>query len=193
MHLLYNWQLVPEKEVALSPTNRAFQYNDGLFDTLILEQGNIRFLPDHLERMQQAMLVLQMSVPTPLLNPVVFAEYVTQLIEENKLTASLVRVKVYIWRSPGGLFTPEQNSAECLITVQAQNPIPATIAQADFASTVRNNFSALCFFKGPFATKYVLASLEKKQRKLDELILLDEQDHVSEALVANVFWIKNTG
>ncbi len=191
MHLLYNWQLLPEEAVALSYNNRAFQYNDGLFDTLIVAQGNIRFLSDHLERMQQAMQVLQIQVPSALLNPAVFADYVANLIKQNNLTVPLVRVKVLIWRAPGGLFTPEQNSAECLITAQAQNIIPGVITQADFATTVKNNFSALSFFKGPFAAKYVLASLEKKQRVLDELILLDEQNHVSEALVANVFWVKN--
>jgi branched-subunit amino acid aminotransferase/4-amino-4-deoxychorismate lyase len=191
MHLLYNWQLLPEEAVALSYNNRAFQYNDGLFDTLIVAQGNIRFLPDHLERMQQAMQVLQIQVPSALLNPAVFADYVAKLIKQNNLTVPQVRVKVHIWRAPGGLFTPEQNSAECLITAQAQNIIPGVIPKADFATTVKNNFSVLSFFKGPFAAKYVLASLEKKQRVLDELILLDEQGHVSEALVANVFWVKN--
>ncbi len=143
MYLLYNWQLIREEDFSLSFTNRAFQYNDGLFDTLIIAQGNIRFLPDHLERMQQALRVLQLHVPAALLNPAIFTDYVTKLIKQNTLTAPLVRVKVHIWRAPGGLFTPEQNSAECLITAQAQNLIPAVIAQADFATTVRNNFSAV--------------------------------------------------
>ncbi len=191
MYLLYNWQLIREENFGLTFTNRAFQYNDGLFDTLIMEQGTIRFLPDHLERMQQAMQVLQMDLPGILKNADALAEQIIQLANQNKLTGQLARVKIHIWRAPDGLFTPEQHSAECLITIQTHNKLSPIIPQADFATTVKNNFSILSFFKGPFAAKYVLASLEKKQRALDELILLDDKGYVSEALVANVFWIKH--
>ncbi|RDC63193.1 aminotransferase class IV [Adhaeribacter pallidiroseus] len=191
MHLLYNWHLIREEDLIIPYSNRAFQYNDGLFDTLVMEQGKIRFLTDHLARIQQAMQVLQLILPEPFRNAEILAAYLTQLGEQNNLKNKLVRVKIHIWRAPGGLFTPEQNAAECLISAQAQNPVAVVIAQAGFATTVQNNFSAVSFFKGPFATKYVLASLEKKQRMLDELILLDAQGHVSEALVANVFWVKS--
>ena len=191
MHLLYNWQLIREEDLSLSYTNRAFQYNDGLFDTLIREQGKVRFLEDHLHRIHNAMQVLQIIIPEALQNAETLENYFTQLAEQNNLKNQVARIKIHIWRAPGGLFTPEQNTAECLITGQSQKTLSPIIPRADFATTVRNNYSALSFFKGPFAAKYVLASLEKKQKQQDELILLDDQGNVSEALVANVFWIKN--
>ncbi|QNF35199.1 aminotransferase class IV [Adhaeribacter swui] len=191
MHLLYNLQLLAEENFKISFNNRAFQYNDGLFDTLIVEQGKIRFLADHLERIMQAMQLLKMQVPAEFQNLNLLEERISELAAVNQLQDKLARAKIHVWRAPGGLFTPEQNQAESLITVQEQPVISAFIPQAGFAASVQNQYSSLSFFKGPFATQYVLASLEKKERQLDELILITPQGFVSEVLVANIFWIRN--
>lgn len=147
MHLLSNFQLLPEKEFSLSYTNRAFQYNDGLFDTLMMDKGRIRFLPDHLERMQQALQVLQINIPSELQNLEVLEQYIQKLAEQNGLQHQLARVKIYSWRAPGGLFTPEQNTAETLITIQPQAVHGPIIPRVDFAATVRNSYSPLSFLK----------------------------------------------
>ncbi len=189
MFLLHNFRLVAEDQFSLGYNNRAFQYNDGLFDTLIMADGQIRFLPDHLERMQQALQLLQIDTPAELQQPAVMAPMLRQLAEQNHISTNPVRVKVHIWRAPGGLFTPEQNTAETLITAQPQAKLSKIIPRADFAATVCNTFSPLTFFKGPLAAQYVLASLEKKQKQLDELILLDGRGYISEGLTANIFWI----
>jgi len=41
------------------------------------------------------------------------------------------------------------------------------------------------------ALKYVIAGIEKKERGLDEIIILDHQSHISEALSSNIFWKKD--
>lgn len=190
MFVLHNFQLLPEKEFSLSYTNRAFQYNDGLFDTLIMDQGCIRFLPDHLERIQQAIQVWQLTLPAELQNPEILEKHLQRLAQQNQLQNQLARVKVHLWRAPGGLFTPEQHAAQSLITIHPQSTYDKIIRHVDFATTVHTSYSALSFFKGPYAAHYVLASLEKKQKQLDELLLLDGNGHVAESLTANIFWIK---
>ena len=190
MFLLHNFKFLSEDKFSLFHTNRSFQYNDGLFDTLILENGQVRFLTDHLARMQQASQLLQFVLPIELHQPDVLAGYILRLAERNNLLHRPARIKIHIWRTPGGLFTPEHHSVETLLTVQPQAAMSKIIPRVDFAASVHNNYSPLSFFKGPFSTQYVLASLEKKQKQLDELIMLDAQGHVSECLTANIFWLK---
>lgn len=190
MHLLYNFQLLPAATFALACNNRAFQYNDGLFDTLIWANGRTRFLADHLARTQQALRVLQIDVPAELQHAELLEKYLHELAAQNYLTHELARVKMHLWRAPGGLFTPEQTTAETLTTIHPQAVYPPVIPRADFAATVRNSYSPLSFFKGPLAAQYVLASLEKKQKQLDELILLDAPGFISEGLTANICWLK---
>jgi branched-chain amino acid aminotransferase/4-amino-4-deoxychorismate lyase len=190
MYLLYNFDLIEEEDFKLPYTNRGFQYNDGFFDTLVFAKGRIRFLADHLDRMHRAVQVLNL-LPIPQLSDLGYMEQqITSLIELQPFTADVIRIKINIWRQAGGLFTPETNAADILIAVQPQGPIKSFITEAGFYNGLRNRFTPFSFFKGPYALHYVQASLERNKLSLDELILLDEQDHIAECLVANIFWIK---
>jgi len=190
-YLIYNSQLIEKQDLVLPYNNRGFQYNDGFFDTLIYTQGNIRFLFDHLDRIKKARQALSLNQPELLLNTEKFSNTINCLIQENNIVADMIRVKVNIWRKIGGLFTPQTDDAEILISVQAQNAILPIILKAGFYQDIPNRYTPFSFFKGPYALHYVQASLAKKRAGLDEMILLDEKGNISECLVSNIFWIKN--
>jgi branched-subunit amino acid aminotransferase/4-amino-4-deoxychorismate lyase len=188
--LLYNFQPVKEESFNLSYLNRGFQYNDGLFDTLIFTDGRIRFLHDHLDRLRRALAVLGLSLPEAWLQEAWWHQQVTLLVRENGLTAPVIRIKANIWRQPGGLFTPESEQAEILVTASAQAGLPPIIGTAGILRAAPVPYSPYSFFKGPYALHYVQAGREKKRAGWEEGILLDSQGHVAEALVSNIFWWK---
>ncbi|MDB5261383.1 MAG: hypothetical protein JWQ14_664, partial [Adhaeribacter sp.] len=126
----------------------------------------------------------------PLLNTPHLQSSVLDLARQNNLKQETIRVKINIWRKSGGLFTPESEAAEILISVQPQQVLPSFIQQADFFTGLPNRFTPFSFFKGPYALHYVQASQAKKVAGVDEFILLDEQGNISECLVSNIFWIK---
>ena len=190
MLLKYNFQTIQEEDFKLSYLNRSFQYNDGLFDTLVFTQGRIRFLHDHLDRLRKALAVLGLLLPEEWLVDSFWHHQVAFLIRENALIAPMIRIKVNVWRQEGGLFTPESDRADILLTVSPQAALPAFIAKAGFLAAAAVPFTPFSFFKGPYALHYVLASREKKRLGLDEGILTDARGHVSEALVSNIFWLK---
>ncbi|WP_026464593.1 aminotransferase class IV [Adhaeribacter aquaticus] len=191
MFLLHNLELIQEEDFSLSYLNRSFQYNDGFFDTLIWKKGRIEFLTDHLKRSELAHEALGLKLSNVLADPAFFEAQVNLLIDKNNLVAEVVRVKIQFWRKAGGLFTPESDAVENLVSVQPQQPVPVTIARADFYNGLPNRFTPFSFFKGPYALHYVQASIAKKKAGLDELILVDEKGHISECLVSNIFWIIN--
>jgi branched-subunit amino acid aminotransferase/4-amino-4-deoxychorismate lyase len=186
--LLYNFEPVEEEAFNLSYLNRGFQYNDGLFDTLIFADGRIRFLHDHLDRLRRALKVLGLVLPEAWLSEATWQQQVAWLIRENGISAPVVRIKANLWRQPGGLFTPESDQGELLITVSAQAELPAVIPQAGFIQAPPVPYTPYSFFKGPYALHYVQASREKKRAGLDEGILTDAAGHVAECLVSNIFW-----
>ena len=190
-YLLYNSQIIEEQSFTLFYENRSFQYNDGFFDTLIYTQGHIRFLDDHFDRMRRAAHVLGLHLPELLSVAAKFSQAVTNLVQQCELNIAVIRVKVNIWRKTGGLFTPEYDDTEVLISIQPQNLISSIISKAGFYEELPNRFTPFSFFKGPYALHYVQASLAKKRSGLDEMILLDEKGNISECLVSNIFWIKN--
>ncbi|MFC5270129.1 aminotransferase class IV [Adhaeribacter terreus] len=190
MVVCFNFKLIPEEEFQLPITNRAFQYNDGAFETMLFVNGRFRFLESHLDRIHRAAKTLHLELPQALSKPKTVAFWIEKLIGENQLSGT-IRLKLKIWRGGKGLYTPEQNKAEVLITTEPQKATPTIIQTADFSESVRTNHSVYSFFKGPNSLQYVLAGIEKKQRNLEEIILLSSEGFISECLASNIFWIKN--
>lgn len=61
---LLNGQFIDAEQPALYLNDRGFQYGDGLFETMLLRAGSVRFLSDHLERLQSGCERLAIPAPT---------------------------------------------------------------------------------------------------------------------------------
>ncbi|MCC9135419.1 aminotransferase class IV [Pontibacter silvestris] len=189
MILLYNGQLVHEEELLFPLSNRAFQYNDGFFETVIIQNGILRFWQDHKERIQEAAKALKLQLPQQILAPA-FEDELLKLAGLNAATA-YGRLKLKVWRSGAGLYTPVSNAVEWLVTVQPATPPDIKSIAVSVCQNVRTIHSPLSHFKGPNALLYVLAGLEKKEQQQDDMLLLSRQLYVSELVSSNIFWVKN--
>jgi len=187
--LLYNGDLIPEPELQLPPTSRAFQFNDGFFETVIVADGKLRFWNDHLARMQAAAKALKLELPQTIVTGEL-EEKLLQLAEHNN-TTNYGRVKFKLWRSGEGLYTPEANQADWLATIVPATPAPTTPLHIGICQTITTNYSPFSFFKGPNALLYVMAGIEKKEKGFDDMLLLSRQHIVSELISSNIFWLKN--
>jgi len=178
-----------EKELCLAPANRAFQYQDGFFETIMVHHGKLRFWHDHLDRMQQAARALCLAFPQEMLD-VNRLEDMLLLLAETSHCSQLGRIKLKVWRSGGGLYTPQSDAADWLATVQPA-PVPQTQAlHIGICQGVHTLYSPFSHIKGPNALLYVMASREKQQRQLDDVLLLNRQHLVAELTSANIFWLK---
>ena len=110
VYIIYNGQFLPEQDLRLPLTNRAFQYNDGFFETLVWEKGRLRLLAEHIERMQEAATVLGLELPTDL-SPSNLEEQVKALTEMNDCS-TFARVKLKVWRSGQGLYMPQTDCVD---------------------------------------------------------------------------------
>ncbi len=61
MLVYHNGRLLPEREVHLSPRDRAYLYGEGLFETLRVTQGKIPFLHEHVFRLERGRRLLGFS------------------------------------------------------------------------------------------------------------------------------------
>jgi len=187
--LLYNGNFIPESELQLPLTNRAFQFNDGFFETVIVVGGKLRFWEDHVARMKAAAKSLKLELPQTLVSEGL-KEKMLQLAKQND-SANYSRLKLKFWRSGEGLYTPETNQADWLATIVPANPAPSTSLHIGICETITTNYSPFSFFKGPNALLYVMAGIEKTEKSFDDLLLLSRQHIVSELISSNIFWLKN--
>lgn len=191
MNLVYNSDIFPEATFSLPAIDRAFQYGDGLFETIRFEAGRLWFWPDHYDRLTSGLAALHINVPEPF-----SADYlhdaILDLIWQNELAAGPVRIKLQIWRQSGGLYTPTTHAANWLLTTKSGQPFALTNKpRLGVFRDVRLVPSRLSPFKTLNALPYVLAGLYRQQHAFDEVVLLDTHGHLAECVASNLFWVKD--
>ncbi|SFP87722.1 aminotransferase class IV [Hymenobacter arizonensis] len=187
--LLHNGTLLPANTFRLELPNRGLAFGDGFFETLVFAENNLRLAADHFARMQQAAAALYLALPEALATHHALEATLTGLVKANQLPAA--RLRLQLWRTGGGRYTPTGDAAEWLATAEAFVPDDTHIAKADFALETHAIHSPLSFCKGPQAWLYVRAAHERQRRGLDEIILCDAAGHVAEAGAAAIFWLKD--
>ncbi|MFC6223195.1 aminotransferase class IV [Hymenobacter artigasi] len=187
--LLFNNLLIEAEGFGVALPNRGLAFGDGFFETLVFTDGRLRLAADHHTRMQQAAAALYLTLPAALATPEALEATLTRLVTANQLPAA--RLRLQLWRTGGGRYTPTTDAAEWLATAEAFLPDDTAIANADFAVENHSIHSPLSFCKGPQSWLYVRAAHERQQRGLDEIILCDAAGHVAEAGAAAIFWLKD--
>ena len=187
--LLYNNTFLPVQDMKLAVTNRAFQYNDGFFETIMVVDGKLRFWLDHQARIREAALALQLDIPDYFWDGEL-EENLLQLAKQHKMVR-FGRLKLKVWRSGDGLYTPQSNEIEWIATGEFFEPIPDTSIKVGICESVRTYKSPLSHFKGPHAPLYVLAGIEKRAKGFDDMLLLNAEGYVTELISSNIFWVKD--
>lgn len=190
MYLVYNSDILPENDFTASPINRAFQYGDGLFETIRYENGTVWFWADHVDRLKRGMRALHLNLPAGLTEATIY-QAVLQLLLANKLTNQPARIKLQVWRRPGGLYTPTTSDADYLVTARPGRPFAVTESNLlGIFEDMRLSSSSISAFKTLNALPYVLAGLYKQHHDFDDVLLLDTQGHLAECIASSLFWFK---
>jgi branched-chain amino acid aminotransferase/4-amino-4-deoxychorismate lyase len=188
MFLVYNGTLITETSFTLSTNDRAFQYGDGFFETIRYEQQRLQNWPDHTDRIQEGLSALHLTFPDSV-SIDTLPQLIDQLLTANQLQLQTARIKVQIWRQPGGLYTPTTHQANVLISARLGQPF--TLSQrtkVGIFDAVRLSSSPVSGIKTLNALPYVLAGLAKLENQSDDMILLDQSGHLAECIASNLFW-----
>ena len=190
MFLVYNSDILTNTDYRVSASDRAFQYGDGLFETIRYERNQLWFWPDHYARLTAGLNALHLSLPDAFSKSALYQQII-DLLTANQLTDQPARIKIQVWRQSGGLYTPSTNLANILITTQPGQPFAITErANVGIYEGVRLTFSPYSGFKTLSALPYVMAGIAKKEHGLDDVILInsDPEKYLAECQASNLFW-----
>lgn len=183
----HNGTIHPGDTPLLSVANRAFRYGDGLFETMRFDGERIPLLFLHLERLQAGMTALGLTSPGHW-NPVFFEDEVTKITTPGQAA----RVRLAVFRSGEGFYTPESDLAEYVIENQIFTPKspPEPIPRSGFIPEISLSPGQLSAFKTSNGLPYVLASRIRQQRCWQEGLLLNQAGRIADGCHSNLFLVK---
>ena len=186
----FNSDLIPKQTSIFGNKNRAFNYGDGVFETLKVYNSKIVFFEEHYFRLMASMRMLRMKIPM---------NFTLEFLEEQLLKTVSVnennkntRARLSVTRKDGGFYTPNTNEIDYLIESQE-------IEYSTKASYKVDLFKDFYMYSGHLSTVktnnkliHTLASIYAKENELDNCILLNERKGVVEVTNASLFLIKGT-
>ncbi|MDB5029619.1 aminotransferase class IV [Mucilaginibacter sp.] len=193
LYINFNGEILPADSKLLSIANRSFRYGDGLFESMRMLKGQLKFADLHADRLQRGMKALKMDGYSQM-DAWFLKDKVEQLAIRNKAKHGRLRLTVY--RDSEGLYTPTQNKAGyCLELTPADEPryfLNDKGLIVDIFTDLPKASNYLSNIKTCNSLIYVMAGLYKAQNNLDEVFLLNQNGFLCEAGSSNVFvWYQN--
>lgn len=188
-YILHNDQFIAADEAILTARNRGFRYGDGLFESMRMSSGKLKFAELHADRLQKGMNALKME------GGILFDEYflkqkTAELSKKNKLKDE-VRFRFSVYRDGEGLYTPDSNKSGYVLEATA---MPASGYELNKKGLIINVFdeitkpvNKLSNYKTSNSLLYVMAGLYKQQHRLDEAFILNQHGFLCESISSNVF------
>jgi len=168
-------------------SDRGLHYGDGLFETMLLVDGVIRYWQEHYQRLSSSALKLNIKCP----DISWFEQHLQPFVQQNKTQI----IKIIITRGSGGrgLSIPDDICSNIYLfnykadlTSYNQN---VKAISSSITLPINTNLTGL---KHLNRLDYVLASDNLKQfPEFDEALLADQDGFIIEGIVHNLFFIRN--
>ncbi|MGB0882864.1 MAG: aminotransferase class IV [Vicingaceae bacterium] len=193
LYINFNGFLYSEDEKVFTINNRAFKYGDALFETIRIIDGQPCFLEDHFLRLKKGMQVLKMNSGNISFNDL--KDQIVRLIQKNHIKKG-GRIRLTVFRSAEGLYTPDEDETKSYVieaTPLEENSYVLNEAGAtiDVYNELKRRRNILSQIKTTNNIPHVLTGIYKRENKLDDCIVLNDQDRIVEAISSNIFLYKN--
>jgi branched-subunit amino acid aminotransferase/4-amino-4-deoxychorismate lyase len=185
-----NEELVPLDQAVVSVNDRGFQYGDGFFETLRVEDGRLFFLPEHLARLRASAQTF--GIPFP--KKFSWERRLHRVLAANGLERGLARVKILLTRGEvPGLGLPQETWPTLVIWAQPYNPpSPEEYARGWLLVTFPERRTT---FLGRHKSLNYLFYLAARQYALDqgakEALILEADGLVSEGAATSLIFAKD--
>lgn len=182
---ILNGRVLDDIPEHIEQVQRALFYGDVLFETIRVFDGKIPLLTRHWARMSAGLAALGFEIPADW-DATFFGREILRIAPRN------ARVRLSIWRSPGGRYAPTNNLSQFLITAEnIENERFEWLNEGlniGVCPSVRLPVDAYSGFKTLNAPRYVAAAREAQLNGWDDALLLNMHGRVCEATSSNVFW-----
>ncbi len=178
-----------QPEQAISVADRGFAYGDGLFETMLYENGDVPLLAHHLARMVSSAARMGITLDESTVRTEVGA-IVTDLRNHAITTA---RIKLTATRGQGGQASYPAFDLKPTLVVDAQRHTPEnepTAVAAITSPVLLPNIAMLAGIKHLNRLPYILGAQCAGRNNGQEVFFLDQQHRLIESMHHNIFFVQ---
>lgn len=190
----FRGQYIPFSEANLSIASSSVLYGMSVYTVFTVTNGQAFRLRDHYDRLCTSATIMGMKSFADMMSYETFVETMRELIKRNAVTEPvLVRVAYFIDANAAGTKIaglPTAISAYILPMKQFYGKDSITACISSYLRVADNMIPPRAKVNGSYANQCLMKN-EALQRGFDEAIALNTAGHISEATVANIFYVKN--
>ena len=173
---------------AIFQINDRIRLGDGVFDTLLIQNGKPQHLDKHFKRLEENSKALSLKLPMDFKK---FETIAAEIIEKNNAHTGRFALNTILSRglSDRGFKTPENSDKQLVLRL---SPLPESFPDLHAiiaTKTRRNEGSPLSRIKSFNYGDNILAMIEAEERGCNEAVLLNNQGHVTCTTIANIYCI----
>jgi branched-chain amino acid aminotransferase len=178
----------------LKAGNRGLRYGDGLFETLLVQNGRIRLSDSHFDRLFAGLRLLKFEIPPSFTRGALYNQ-VIQLCETNGGSA-LSRVRLTVFRADGTLFDARDHLPHYVIESAALDEHEVLFNEQGLRIGIypdgRKARDPLANLKSGNFLPYVLAAIHAREHLWDDCLVLNDHRRIADSCIANVFYTRGT-
>jgi len=191
-HININGKIISRAQAGLAPDNSAFRYGYGLFETVLVRDGQAQLWPYHLERLEQGMNLLGLRLPAHQ-QPATLEQELLRAVKKNG-QEKLCRVRLQVYGGSGGIFEPRLADAgylvECYELEEGITRLNNNGLVAGIATGIAKSADVLANLKSSNALVYTMAARQARDRKWNDALVTNTSGHIIESCIANIFWVQ---
>lgn len=176
----------------LMADNRGFRYGDGLFETMKMISGRILLEDLHFDRLFTSLQIMKYKLPS-FFTASLLKRQALNLCKENRCERQ-ARIRLTIFRGNGGLHDHDNSPhylIECWLLSDTINQLNHDGLAIDTYPFARKSCDILSSLKSANFLPYVMAAEYAIENKLSDCLILNTNNGIADATIANVFIVKD--
>jgi branched-chain amino acid aminotransferase len=188
-----NGLIIESNKASLSIENRGLSLGDAVFETIKVNERPL-FWETHYFRLMSSMRILRMEIPMHF--TLEFLEIqIMDLLKAINLNSKSYRIKLIVYRSGGGSYTPDSRDIEYMITAKPLANDIYLINESKYEIELFKDYfvapNLLSNIKTNNKVLNVVGSIFAQENNYQNCLILNTNRNVIEALNGNVFLLKD--
>lgn len=192
-YCVFSGKLISEDEAWLLPSNRAFLYGDGIFETIYFNGSSAVYFEDHYNRLISGMRSFQLPVPD-YFSVDYFKEQTDRLAKRNKIFRP-ARIRLQVFREADGFYTPENDFSAFLLQMKILPDNPRFLNTKGLKVSIYPLNQKKCDIWSAYesinAQLYVQAGIWARQEEYGDALILNTHGRLCETISSNLFLVKD--